>query len=629
MTPAKKRTSPSRSKRKRFDWPHGFAATIHFFQRSRIARIALAVILLVPLGWAVAERLMWNGRVFSGVEIEGLEIANKSEADVAKLITARAKTLETDLITARAGSIELTLDPTLIRLDVDEEGTLRETREAGRTGGPIAQVTGSIVRRLRPDEIQWRVSYNDEMLQGVLDSWEYLVAGGEEAGGLTFEGATVKIVEPNTGMRLDRAGSSRLMVEMIMSPFRKALVLPMGNSGIEITRADLSRLAESAEEILAEKVVVTVEGISTSLSPETVGSLLGTVIAEKKIALSIDEVALATALGAEIAALEVHPADATFAISGTSVSVVPSVPGRTVDLSAISGEILRSNHNISGQMTDLAPKRDTAWAQSLGIKEQVSTFTTKHPSGQPRVTNIHRAADILQNYIVEPGAEFSLNEAIGKRTIEAGFVKAPVYYQGFTEDVGGGVSQFATTVFNAIFFGGYEILEHKPHSVYFSRYPMGRESTVSWPKPDVRFLNNTKAGVLIRASYSSSSITITFYGDLEGKQVSAEGPNILMTYPPGQLFEDSLMVPAGKTQVLEKPYTGYDVEVFRVIKWPDGTVTRKRFFWKYRMIDEKILVGPPLDPGATTTIPPEISTTLPGETTTTAPPAPSTSSSVP
>ena len=130
---------------------------------------------------------------------------------------------------------------------------------------------------------------------------------------------------------------------------------------------------------------------------------------------------------------------------------------------------------------------NTAWAQSLGIKEQVSSFTTNHRSGEARVTNIHRGADIINNMIVEPGATFSLNEALGPRTEERGFVRAPVFYGEFTEDVGGGVSQLATTVFNAVFWGGYEDVYHKPHTIYISRYPMGREATVNYPTVDLQF----------------------------------------------------------------------------------------------------------------------------------------------
>lgn len=150
--------------------------------------------------------------------------------------------------------------------------------------------------------------------------------------------------------------------------------------------------------------------------------------------------------------------------------------------------------------------------EALGIIEEVATFTTEHPCCAGRVTNIHLMADIVRGAVIEPGADFSLNNFVGRRTLERGFVPAGAIASGLLEDqVGGGVSQFATTAFNAAFFGGLEIPEYQSHSLYFSRYPRGREATVSWPKPDLILRNQTPYGVLIWTSYTDTSITVTLY----------------------------------------------------------------------------------------------------------------------
>jgi hypothetical protein len=102
------------------------------------------------------------------------------------------------------------------------------------------------------------------------------------------------------------------------------------------------------------------------------------------------------------------------------------------------------------------------------------------------VTNIQRGAEIIDGTIVGPGERFSLNDVLGRRTIERGFVEAPQIYAGRLEDaVGGGVSQIATTTYNAAFFAGVQIVTHQPHEFYISRYPMGREATVSWGGPEL------------------------------------------------------------------------------------------------------------------------------------------------
>ena len=113
---------------------------------------------------------------------------------------------------------------------------------------------------------------------------------------------------------------------------------------------------------------------------------------------------------------------------------------------------------------------------------------------------------ILDGMVVQPGGTFSLNEALGRRTEERGFVFAPQILAGRLEDaVGGGVSQISTTLYNAAFFAGLELIAHQPHEFYISRYPMGREATVSWGGPEMIFTNDWKAGLLIKVSAWSTA----------------------------------------------------------------------------------------------------------------------------
>ena len=155
-----------------------------------------------------------------------------------------------------------------------------------------------------------------------------------------------------------------------------------------------------------------------------------------------------------------------------------------------------------------------------------SSFTTDYPPGETRVINIHRGADLLNNTIVEPGTVFSLNQTVGPRTAARGFVTAPVFAQGeFFDDYGGGVSQLATTTYNAAFFGGYDDVTHQPHTIYISRYPPGREATVNYGVIDLQFRDDTPHGILIRTYYSATSVTVTLYGDTDGRTVQRGEPH--------------------------------------------------------------------------------------------------------
>jgi len=170
-----------------------------------------------------------------------------------------------------------------------------------------------------------------------------------------------------------------------------------------------------------------------------------------------------------------------------------------------------------------SPRLTDEQAGALGVKEQVSSFATKHPCCQPRVTNIHRIADIVRGQVIPPGQSFSINEFVGERTTEKGFVVDKVIAEGrFETDVGGGVSQFATTLFNAAWFAGLEFGEYQSHSLAISRYPKGREATLGFPHPDLVIKNPSPHGVMIWPTYTNGEIRVSLYST-KWVEVKADG----------------------------------------------------------------------------------------------------------
>ena len=144
-----------------------------------------------------------------------------------------------------------------------------------------------------------------------------------------------------------------------------------------------------------------------------------------------------------------------------------------------SWQLVHRNLTECDNMAMLAPGNDTP--ELAGVDQLIGTFTTYHPCCAPRVTNIHRMAEIIDGTAIAPGKTFSLNDASGERTTAKGFVAAPAIVDGELRDqIGGGVSQFSTTLFNAAWFAGLDVIEHQPHSLYIPRYPPGREATLDW-----------------------------------------------------------------------------------------------------------------------------------------------------
>ena len=138
------------------------------------------------------------------------------------------------------------------------------------------------------------------------------------------------------------------------------------------------------------------------------------------------------------------------------------------------------------------------------------------------------------------------------------------------DTVGGGISQFATTFFNAAFYGGYEIVERAAHSYYFERYPAGLEATLSYPKPDVIIRNDTRSGLLIRCLYTATTITIKFYGDNEGRKVRRKRSQAFdFTDPPIEYIADDELKP-GKEKVFFRGRRGWSIKVARILEYADG-----------------------------------------------------------
>jgi hypothetical protein len=247
----------------------------------------------------------------------------------------------------------------------------------------------------------------------------------------------------------------------------------------------------------------------------------------------------------------------------------------------------------------------------------ITSFTTYYDCCQDRVTNIEQITNIINGTVLEKEEVFSLNTAAGERTEEKGFVPAGSILGGeLVDSVGGGVSQFATTLYNAVYWSGLQDIHHQPHSWSFSRYPTGIEATISWPAPDLVFKNNTSSPIVIRTFTTDTSITAEIWGDNDGRitqgfhkngkttfTTTAEGgpdARIVSSYttPPYEELNSipTLIYPDISTarftpKVVSRGVPGKVINVFRTITTQDNEHTD---FWKvtYKPIPREIHVHP-------------------------------------
>ena len=319
---------------------------------------------------------------------------------------------------------------------------------------------------------------------------------------------------------------------------RVAVEVPvLGTEPVEVFAIELATaLASHANEITAGGVMVQLEGTTETLHFAELALRQFMVLQGERheAQLTVDP-RVADTLASLFVGIGEKGTPATFSLDDSgAVTITESRAGfkccgdSAVD--ALVAGIVANEGVITLPTTPDRDPRGLDWAESLGISELVGEFTTPFKPAQDRIINIARISELTRGAIIEPGARFSVNDFVGPRTTVNGFVPAGMILEGvFVDSVGGGISQYATTLFNAAFFAGLDFIAYQAHSIYLSRYPYGREATVSYPAPDLVLENNTPYGVMLWPTTGADSITVKLYSTpwVTGEQTNQ------WTYPRG------------------------------------------------------------------------------------------------
>ncbi len=218
-------------------------------------------------------------------------------------------------------------------------------------------------------------------------------------------------------------------------------------------------------------------------------------------------------------------------------------------------------------------------ASSYGIIS--SAITNASSSTANRLSNIKQACLAISTVCLKPGEEFSFNETVGRRTVDRGYKKAGVFISGeLGEEIGGGICQVATTLFNAAVKADLEITERHPHSRPVAYVDKGKDATVSWRIQDLKFVNTRKDPVYLVAFVNKNKrVEVMIFGKkpTDGITISLY-PVIVETIPekPTQ-YEYTDELPTGEQKVKSDGRKGYKVNTYKVKTDAKGNVLSKEF----------------------------------------------------
>lgn len=375
---------------------------------------------------------------------------------------------------------------------------------------------------------------------------------------------------------------------------RKETALP------KVTLEDVKQLAREQLPIFEQKSLVVFYGdLEYEVSGGRLKKLLESGVVEDRLTFVVRPAALEKELRSFFKSIEKKPKDASFDVRDGKVIIIPEKSGYRVDATRTANMasrqlMLSQKARVEAVLYEVKPEITAEKAKTFGIRELISSFTTEYnPAQTARVENIKLLARLLDGQLIAPGEVFSFNERIGPRTLERGFKPAPTIVNGrLVDTAGGGACQVGTTLFNAAFFAGLKIIERHNHSFFISHYPAGRDATVSYGGFDLKFKNDYKNWILIKAWAGQSRITISFYGTSEGRKVRFEtkGPTDLKPFKREVVKDESL--PEGTEKVEEKGVAGRRYVVTRYVYDVNGNLLyRDTFISNYRPKPEIVRVG--------------------------------------
>jgi vancomycin resistance protein YoaR len=480
-----------------------------------IISVPIALVVLLVIAWA-ADSALAGDNVARNTELAGVPVGGMNATELDAVVEDLAAELPDTEVVIDANDLDLESTAGDLGVSIDVEATTTATTDAGTTASlwqrPFEWAGSFFTPRAAPVEL----AVDDQQMEVAIAALEgdNRVAPVEPT--MTVTDGVAELVAGTDGVRTDTSAVREALpvsLEDVNTPIR----IEVERTVVEPSTPDeaIAPIVEQANAVAQSTTTVTAGEQSFELSGADIvhGAQLDTASGEIRLTISDDVV------GQQILEQQrayKNPTGVTFKAGGGGL-----VPVAGHDAEVCCGEgatqmivdaLVAGTPEVEVPTRTMTAAEGVEWASTLGVNQVVSTFTTPHKCCQGRVTNIHTISDRIRGTLIAPGETFSVNELTGKRTSDKGYVPAPAIIDGeHVDDVGGGVSQFATTAFNAAFFAGLPIPEYKMHSEYISRYPYAREATLFYPGVDLKIRNDTPYGVVIWPTYTDTSVTVQLW----------------------------------------------------------------------------------------------------------------------
>ena len=575
----------------------------------RAAALAAGAVIAVLLLALAALWLVQRGQVLPNTSVAGVEVSGLDEEAARDRLSGLVAEREDEPVVVGFEDATWELEPAGIDFAVDLDATVEHALSRGRQGLP-----GDAWERVRAlwhhRDLDVVESWDHEALDDWVDATADEIDRETSLGSVEVDPETLEVTTtlPQGAAEVRRDELTTRVVAALRDEGPREIEVPADTTDQPVADAVVEDAAAQVEHAVAEPLVLRVNDSSLTVEPADLARLLQVrpTSDEQDLELVVTEDAVEDVLAGRAAeAFDRAPRSARYTASRTpptqhdaqgstsfspvsaSVGIEPGVDGRSFEpeLAAeqLTEVVREGSREVELRMATTSPELSNEDAEALRPSHLIGTFTTYYQAGQTRNANIQLLADVIDHTLVLPGEQFSINDISGSRSCEKGYEPAGTIVRGELVDTcGGGTSQFGTTTFNAAFFAGVQLDQWRAHSWYISRYPMGREATLSYPQLDVRFTNTTDGAILVKTAHTSTSVTVSLYGQPLADVVRAShgSPTDERSYDTETRTTADL--PQGEERVLQSGTDGFTVNVTRTVERTDGSVDERTITTVYQ-----------------------------------------------
>lgn len=516
---------------------------------SRGAKVAagfLVGLIVLLLGLYLADLAFNRGSVPRGTAVGGVEVGGMEPAAAVEKLSSELGDVNDKPVTVTAGEKTTEFVPASAGLGPDWQATV----DAAGTESlnPVTRFLGLF----RTNEVEIVSTADDGALNPTVDRVAKDLTVEPVDGAVAIKDGKADVSDPKNGQDIDNGELKRAMSANWLNP-----------SGVKVD----PQVTEPAigEDLIKETVngpvARALDGPLTLKGQKETdavidGKNIGEVVTfrndpkEHRIVPEVNTEAAQGIFAEQLKDTVVEGTNATISASG---EVSPSVDGNEIrweeTMKDFGERVLGDQPRTwEAQYREVPATFTTEQARNATFNDVVGEFTTGGFSSASG-TNISIVASTVNGAVVSPGQTFSLNGYTGPRGAAQGYVSSGIIIDGRAGNaVGGGISQFATTLYNAAYFSGMTDIDHTPHSYYISRYPAGREATVYEGAIDLVFRNDTPHPVKIETSYGGGQITVRMKGVKDREVESINGGRWGYTSPSPKSVSGGECVPSGGAQ---------------------------------------------------------------------------------